>query len=343
MAFKYIQAMPGVEEIKQEIPVSPEVARLKEARDTELIQIIKGESKKFILIIGPCSAHSEDAVLDYVNRLARLREVVQDKLFLVPRIYTNKPRTTGEGYKGMGHQPDPAEKPDMFEGLKAIRKMHIKALAESHLSAADEMLYPGNYPYLEDLLTYVAVGARSVENQQHRLTISGLDVPAGMKNPTSGDIDVMLNAINAAQIPHDFVYNNWAVKTSGNPLTHAILRGSINHYGQNFPNYHYEDMIRVAEEYQSRGLKYPCIIVDTNHANSNKCYKEQPRIAKEILHSRKQSDLLKDVVKGLMIESFIEEGSQGIADGVYGKSITDPCLGWEDTVRLVRQLADSVD
>jgi 3-deoxy-7-phosphoheptulonate synthase len=343
MAFEYIQPMPGVEEIKQEIPVSPEVAKLKEARDKELIQIIKGESDKFILIIGPCSAHSEDAVLDYVNRLARLREVVQDKLFLVPRIYTNKPRTTGEGYKGMGHQPDPSEKPDMFEGLKAIRRMHIKALAESHLSAADEMLYPGNYPYLEDLLTYVAVGARSVENQQHRLTISGLDVPSGMKNPPSGDIDVMLNAIKAAQIPHDFVYNNWAVKTSGNPLTHAILRGSINHYGQNFPNYHYEDLIKVAEEYQSRGLEYPCIIVDTNHANSNKCCNEQPRIAKEILHSRKQSGLLKNVVKGLMIESFIEEGTQKISDGVYGKSITDPCLGWEDTVKLVRQLADSVD
>ncbi|UCH44962.1 MAG: 3-deoxy-7-phosphoheptulonate synthase [Nitrospiraceae bacterium] len=340
MSFQYIRKMPQIEEILQSIPLTPELRELKRRRDKEIIAVFKGESNKFIVIIGPCSADNEDGLCDYVSRLARIQEEVQEKLILIPRIYTNKPRTTGEGYKGMAHQPKPSEAPDMVEGLKAIRSMHIRAMKESHLTAADEMLYPPNYPYLEDILSYVAVGARSVENQLHRLTISGLDVPAGMKNPTSGDLEVMMNSVQAAQLPHTFVYNAWEVKTTGNPLTHAILRGAVNPYGTNIPNYHYEDLYGVSEVYKKRGLKNPAIIVDTNHANSNKEFQRQPRIAKEVMLSRRHSGTLRKMVKGLMIESYIEEGSQKISDHIYGKSITDPCLSWDASERLLRDLVE---
>ena len=334
--------MPGVKDILETIPVPDGLTKIKERRDLEIKSVFNRESEKFLVIIGPCSADNEDAVCDYVSRLARLQDEVKDNLILIPRIYTNKPRTTGEGYKGMAHQPKPSEEPNMVKGLKAIRKMHIRALKESHLPAADEMLYPGNYPYLADILSYVAVGARSVESQLHRLTISGIDVPAGMKNPTSGDLEVMLNSVQAAQLPHVFVYNGWEVKTSGNPLAHCILRGAVDQYGTNFPNYHYEDLRRLAEIYKKRNLEYPAIIVDTNHANSNKKFAEQPRIAKEVMRSRQHSKTLKSKVKGLMIESYIIEGTQKISENIYGKSITDPCLGWEDSEKLVRDLAEYV-
>jgi 3-deoxy-7-phosphoheptulonate synthase len=334
--------MPDADEVLKSMPLPAKLDKIKQQRDREIKSVFTGESEKFLVIIGPCSADDEDSVCEYVSRLSELQEKVKEKLILIPRIYTNKPRTTGEGYKGMAHQPKPSEKPNMLEGLKAIRKMHIRALKESHLTAADEMLYPGNYPYLEDILSYVAIGARSVENQLHRLTVSGLDVPAGMKNPTSGDIEVMLNSVQAAQLPHVFVYNRWEVKTTGNPLTHSILRGAVNHYGQNVPNYHYEDLIRLAELYKKRQLKNPSILVDSNHANSNKRFYDQPRIAKEVMKSRQQSKTLETKVKGLMIESYLEEGSQNINEKTYGKSITDPCLGWEDSARLVMNLAEYI-
>jgi 3-deoxy-7-phosphoheptulonate synthase len=342
MSFTYIREMPHVGEILKSIPLSRNLSKIKKQRDDEIIAVFRGESEKFIVIIGPCSADNEDALCEYVRRLARLQEEVKERLILIPRIYTNKPRTTGEGYKGMAHQPKPSEAPNMVKGLKAIRKMHIRAMKESHLTAADEMLYPGNYPYLEDILSYVAVGARSVENQLHRLTISGLEVPAGMKNPTGGDMEVMLNSVQAAQMPHIFVYNFWEVKTTGNPLTHCILRGAVNPYGTNIPNYHYEDLMRLSDAYKKRDLQYPAIMVDTNHANSNKKFQEQPRIAREVMKSRKNSRTLRKKVKGLMIESYLVEGSQKIPESVHGKSITDPCLGWEASERLVRDLVELV-
>ncbi len=343
MSFKYIIEMPKVGEIIESIPLSEELKQLKVKRDEQIAAVFKGESDKFIVIIGPCSADIEESVCEYISLLARLQDEVKEKLILIPRIYTNKPRTTGEGYKGMAHQPKPSGASDMVEGLKAIRRMHIRAMSESHLTAADEMLYPGNYPYLEDILSYVAVGARSVENQLHRLTISGLDVPAGMKNPTGGDLEVMLNSVQAAQLSHVFVYNGWEVETSGNPLTHCILRGAVDQHGMNIPNYHYEDLMRVAESYRKRELLYPGIIVDTNHANSNKQFQRQPRIAKEVVRSRNHSKTIRSMVKGLMIESYLVEGTQKIAEeNVYGKSITDPCLGWEASERLVRDLAGLV-
>ena len=342
MSFQYVREMPGVSDILESIPVSDDLKEIKEKRDREIKAVFERESEKFLVIIGPCSADNEDSVCEYVSKLARLQDEVKEKLILIPRIYTNKPRTTGEGYKGMAHQPKPSEAPNMVKGLKAIRKMHIRSLRESHLSAADEMLYPGNYPYLEDILSYVAVGARSVESQLHRLTISGIDVPAGMKNPTSGDLEVMLNSVQAAQGPHVFVYNGWEVKTSGNALTHCIVRGAVDQYGTNFPNYHYEDLKRLAESYKKRNLSHPAIIVDTNHANSNKKFAEQPRIAKEVMRSRQNSKTLRNNVKGLMIESYLIEGTQKISENMYGKSITDPCLGWEDSERLVRDLAEYV-
>lgn len=342
MSFQYIREMPQVGDILDSIPLSEDLKKVKKKRDEDITAVFRGESEKFIVIIGPCSADNEDALCEFVSRLASLQEEVKEKFILIPRIYTNKPRTTGEGYKGMAHQPKPSEAPNMVEGLKAIRKMHIRAMKESHLTAADEMLYPGNYPYLEDILSYVAVGARSVENQLHRLTISGLDVPAGMKNPTGGDIEVMLNSVQAAQIPHIFVYNGWEVKTSGNPLTHCILRGALDKYGTNIPNYHYEDLMRLSEAYRKRNFQYPEIIVDTNHANSNKQFQRQPRIAKEVMGSRKHSRTLRNKVKGLMIESYLVEGSQKISENAFGKSITDPCLGWEDSERLVRDLVELV-
>jgi len=342
MSFQYIREMPDVREILETIPVPETLKKVKEVRDKEIISVFKRESEKFLVIMGPCSADNEDAVCEYVSRLSKLQGEVKEKLILIPRIYTNKPRTTGEGYKGMAHQPKPSEEPNMVKGLKAIRKMHIRALKESHLSAADEMLYPGNYPYLADLLSYVAIGARSVENQLHRLTVSGLDIPVGMKNPTSGDLEVMLNSVQAAQMPHVFVYNGWEVKTTGNNLTHCILRGAVDQYGTNFPNFHYEDLRRLAEAYKKRNLSNPAIIVDTNHANSNKKFAEQPRIAKEVMRSRQNSKTLRNKVKGLMIESYLLEGTQKIAENIYGKSITDPCLGWEDSERLVKDLAEYV-
>lgn len=342
MSFEYIQQIPGPREIQEAMPVPKELAAVKKKRDEEIIAVFTGKSSKLVLIIGPCSAHDEDVVCDYISRLAKVQEQVKDSLVLVPRIYTNKPRTTGIGYKGMAHQPKPLEEPNIVEGIKAIRKMHIRALRESGLTAADEMLYPGNYPYLEDVLSYVAVGARSVENQQHRLTVSGFDIPAGMKNPTSGDMDVLLNSIQAAQAPHIFSYNRWEVKTTGNPLAHAVLRGAVDYHGQSIPNYHYEDLLQFAESYLGRGLANPAIIVDTNHANSNKRYAEQPRIALEVMQSRKHSDLLRSMIRGFMIESFIEEGAQPATGTVYGKSITDPCLGWTASERLILDLAGRI-
>jgi len=340
MSFKYIREIPQPVEILGSMPLPASLAEMKNDRDEEIRAVFTRKADKLILIIGPCSAHDEDAVCDYIARLARVQAEVKDRIIIIPRIYTNKPRTTGIGYKGMAHQPNPQEEPNIVEGIKAIRKMHLRALKESHLPAADEMLYPGNYPYLEDVLSYVAVGARSVENQAHRLTCSGLDIPAGMKNPTSGDLEVTLNSIQAAQAPHLFSYNRWEVKTSGNPLAHAVLRGAVDPHGVTVPNYHYEDLIWFAEAYRKRGLANPTVIVDTNHANSNKKYKEQPRIAIEVMQSRQHSALLKDMIRGFMIESFIEEGSQKVTENVYGKSITDPCLGWKDSEKLIRDLAE---
>ena len=342
MSFEYLREIPGPEEIRDAIPLPGHLKRAKEQRDREISAIFRQESDRFFLVIGPCSADNEDAVCEYVSRLAGLQEEVKDRLLLIPRIYTNKPRTTGQGYKGMVHQPDPHKQPNIVEGLRAIRHMHLRALKESGLPAADEMLYPGNLPYLEDLLSYVAVGARSVENQQHRLTVSGMDVPAGMKNPTSGDISVMFNSVYAGQQPHVFIYNGWEVRTSGNPFTHAILRGAVDITGRNIPNYHYESLLAVAREYTARTLKHPLIVVDTNHSNSGKNFREQPRIGMEVMQSRRHSPLLKDMIKGLMIESYLVEGSQKIDENTFGKSITDPCLGWDETADFVRRLAEVV-
>ncbi|MBI5440578.1 MAG: 3-deoxy-7-phosphoheptulonate synthase [Deltaproteobacteria bacterium] len=340
MSFEYVQQIPRVEDILDQQPMSPALKRLKASRDAALSSVLTGQSDRFLVIIGPCSADREDAICDYVGRLAKLQERVQERLVLVPRIYTNKPRTTGTGYKGMAHRPVPGELPNIVEGLKALRQLHLRALAESHLTAADEMLYPENYPYVADFLSYVAIGARSVENQQHRLTVSGFDVPAGMKNPTSGDIEVMLNSIQAAQSGHVFAYNGWEVATHGNPLAHGILRGAVNHYGVAIPNYHYEDLVRTAEAYRKRQLVNPAVIVDTNHANSNKSFAEQPRIALEVMQSRRHSSLVRKLVRGLLIESYLVEGAQDERSEVYGKSITDPCLGWEASERLVLELAE---
>lgn len=340
MSFDFIKKLPTPAEIKEQYPFPDDLAKLKERRDAEIRDIITGKDNRFMLIIGPCSADNEDSVCDYVNRLAKVNEKVKDKLLIVPRIYTNKPRTTGEGYKGMVHQPDPEKKPDFLAGLVAIRKLHIRAIQESGLTSADEMLYPENYRYLSDILSYVAIGARSVEDQQHRLTVSGFDIAAGMKNPTSGDFAVMLNSVYAAQHPHSFIYRGWEVKTTGNELAHTVLRGATNKHGQNIPNYHYEDINLLLEMYQKMDLKNPACIIDTNHSNSNKQFEQQIRIAKEIMHYRKVNSGIHGLVKGLMIESYIEEGNQKVGGGVYGKSITDPCLGWSDTEKLIYDLAE---
>ena len=335
MSFDFHRKLPTPAEIKELYPLPESVVRIKEQRDRELKDIFTGKDDRFILIIGPCSADHPDPVLDYTGRLAELQNKVGDKIFIVPRIYTNKPRTTGLGYKGMAHQPDPEKKPDMLEGLIAIRKLHIEAVDETGFVCADEMLYPENYRYLSDILSYVAIGARSVENQQHRLTASGMDIPAGMKNPTSGDFNVMLNSVVAAQKGHTFLYRGWEVVTSGNPLAHTILRGAVNKHGQSIPNYHYEDLIRLYNTYTSMELANPAVIVDVNHSNSDKQYMEQIRISKEVLHSRRLNNSLARFIKGLMIESYIEDGCQKIGGGIYGKSITDPCLGWEKTEKLI--------
>lgn len=338
--YEFIRKLPTPEEIKEQFPVSPELIALKKQRDAEIRDVFTGKSNKFLLIIGPCSADNEIAVCDYVTRLAKVNEKVKDKLILIPRIYTNKPRTTGEGYKGIVSQPDPEKKPDFLAGLIAMRKMQIHAMEESSLTAADEMLYPENWPYVSDLLSYVAIGARSVEDQQHRLACSGFDVPAGMKNPTSGDLSVMLNSVYAAQHAHSFIFRGYEVKTSGNDLTHTVLRGATNKHGQNLPNYHYEDLNTLLSLYGERDLKNPACVIDTNHSNSNKKFEQQIRIAKEVMHSRKLSTDIHSLVKGLMIESYIEDGCQKVGEGIYGKSITDPCLGWASTEKLVYEIAD---
>lgn len=342
MSFEFIREVISPEELRKAYPLPAKDAIRKKERDKQIKDIITGESDKFLVIIGPCSADNEDAVCDYISRLARVQEKVEDKIIIVPRLYTNKPRTTGEGYKGIVHQPDPEKEPDLQEGLITMRRMHLRAIAESGLTVADEMLYPENWPYVMDVLSYVAVGARSVENQQHRLTISGMDIPAGMKNPTSGDFSVMLNSVVAAQASHTFLYRKWEVKTSGNPLAHTILRGAVNKHGQSIPNYHYEDLIRLLNMYHERNLKNPATIVDANHANSNKKYDEQPRIVKEVLHSRRINPDIAKLVKGVMIESYIESGSQDVTGHVYGKSITDPCLGWEESEKLIYTIADLI-
>ncbi|MEI3227136.1 MAG: 3-deoxy-7-phosphoheptulonate synthase [Lachnospiraceae bacterium] len=342
MSFEFIRKLPTPAEIKEQYPVPADVAEMKAKRDQEIADVFTGKSDKFLMIIGPCSADNEDAVIDYISRLKKVQEKISDKVLIIPRIYTNKPRTTGEGYKGMLHQPDPEKKPDMLNGLLAIRHLHIRAMKETGLTSADEMLYPDNYRYLSDILSYVAIGARSVEDQQHRLTASGMDVPCGMKNPTSGTLSVMMNSVVAAQMGHTFLYRGWEVKTSGNPLAHTILRGSQNKNGHTIPNYHYEDLRLLHDLYAEKNLANPAVIVDTNHSNSGKQYKEQLRIAKDVLHSCNCSPDIKKLVKGLMVESYIEEGSQKIGEGIYGKSITDPCLGWEDTERLLYDIAELV-
>ncbi len=340
MNFK--RKLPIPKEIKEQYPLTAGLAQVKARRDKEIADVFTGKSGKMVLIIGPCSADREDAVLEYCERLAKLQEAVSDKLVLIPRVYTNKPRTTGDGYKGLLHQPDPRKTSDMLEGVIAIRRLHTNVLANTGLPTADEMLYPDNYRYLSDLLSYVAVGARSVENQEHRLTSSGIDIPVGMKNPTSGDISVMLNSIMAAQHPHTFIYRGWEVDTTGNPLAHAILRGYVNKHGESMPNYHFEELERLYNAYTAKGLQNMALIVDANHANSGKKYQEQPRICKEVLHSCRHSGEIKSMVKGFMVESYLEPGCQKIGDGVYGKSITDPCLGWEETIRLVQDIADLI-
>lgn len=340
MSFHYIKQAITPQELLEQLALSKELAVLKKRRDQEIKDIITGVSKKFLVIIGPCSADNEEAVCDYVSRLAKVQERVKEKLLLIPRIYTNKPRTTGEGYKGMLHQPNPEKAPDLLKGLIAIRKMHLRAIKETHLFAADEMLYPENLTYMEDLLAYVAVGARSVENQQHRLAISGMDIPAGMKNPTSGDYSVMLNSCIAAQHGHTFFFRGWEVKTDGNPLTHTILRGAVNKHGQCIPNYHYEDLQILIEKYSKLDLANPATIIDANHSNSNKEYAQQPRIVKEILNNRQHDKDIQKLVKGVMVESYLEPGHQGIHDHIYGKSITDPCLGWEESEKLIEMIAE---
>ena len=328
------------QEIKEMYPASHEGLEAKKLNDKEIRDVLRGASDKLILVIGPCSADREDAVLDYIGRLRPVQDKVKDKIVIIPRIYTNKPRTTGAGYKGMLHQPNPVANPDILKGLMSIRRMHVRAMNEFGFSCADEMLYPENHHFLSDLISYVAVGARSVEDQQHRLTASGLDVPVGMKNPTSGDLSVMMNSIRAAQGSHIFIYRNWEVESKGNPLAHAILRGYVDAHGISHPNYHFEDLVRLSDLYRGSGLENPAVIVDTNHCNSGKRYLDQIRIAKEVLHCTRHSDDIHRLVKGLMIESYLEDGCQKPGEGIYGKSITDPCLGWEKTERLVLDLAE---
>ena len=342
MSMTINKALPDPAALKSQFPLPEKIRQIKAARDAEIAAVFRGESDKFLVIVGPCSADNEDAVCEYAGRLARVSERVKDRLILIPRIYTNKPRTTGEGYKGMLHQPAPDKAPDLLGGIIAIRKMHMRAIEETGLTCADEMLYPENRSYLDDLLSYEAVGARSVENQQHRLTASGMDIPVGMKNPTSGDFVVTLNSVFAAQHPHNFIYRGCDVTTGGNDLAHVILRGGVDKYGTTIPNYHYEDLVRLMEMYGERSLQNPAVIVDVNHSNSNKQYKEQIRIVSEVLHSRNYNPDLKKLVKGVMIESYLEEGCQKIGGThIYGKSITDPCLGWADTEKLLYKIDEN--
>ena len=341
MSLEFVRKLPTPTEIREQYPLSARATEIKKQRDAEIAKVFTGDSDKFLVIVGPCSADNEDAVLEYNHRLAKVADKVSDKLIIIPRVYTNKPRTTGEGYKGIVHQPDPEGKPDLLHGLIAMRKMHMRVVEETDLTSADEMLYPSNWSYLSDILSYVAVGARSVENQEHRLTVSGIDIPAGMKNPTSGDLSVMINSVIAAQGSHSFIYRTWEVKTSGNPLAHTILRGATNKHGNSVPNYHYEDLELLYSLYQERELLNPACIVDANHSNSNKRYMEQIRIVKDVLHTRRCSKDIESLVKGVMIESYLLEGRQDISDHMTpGCSITDPCLGWEDTERLIYDIAE---
>ena len=342
MSMNFHRKLPIPQEVKKEYPLSEKMIQVKSARDESIRAVFDGSSDKFILIIGPCSADHSEPVLEYISRLRKIEEQVSDKIIIIPRIYTNKPRTTGQGYKGMLHQPDPEAKPDMYKGIVAIRELHLAALRDYGFSCADEMLYPENYRYLSDLLSYVAIGARSVENQQHRLTASGLEAPVGMKNPTGGDLGVMMNSIVAAQSSHTFLYRGWEVTSDGNPYAHAILRGYIDYAGRNVSNYHYEDLLRVEELYEKSNLTNPSVIVDTNHNNSGKKYLEQVRIAKDIVYSRNQNADIKRLVKGLMIESYIEDGACKAEEHIFGKSITDPCLGWEKTERLILDIAEKL-
>ncbi len=342
MNCEFKRKLPIPKKLKEMYPMTPEMQRNFQERDLEIKKVLSGESDKFLLIIGPCSADYEESVMDYISRLCPIQEEVKDKIIIIPRIYTNKPRTTGLGYKGMLHQPDPLDDEDMLQGITKIRKIHMRALRETGLTCADEILYPENYRYLSDLLAYVTVGARSVENQQHRLTASAIDVPVGMKNPTSGDISIMMNSITAAQKGHTFIYRGWEVESKGNPFAHAILRGGMNMLGENIANYHYEDLMKVYQSYQEKNLKNPSVIIDANHANSNKNYLEQMRIAKDVLHSRRVSKDICGIVKGIMIESYIEDGNQPPTGNVYGQSITDPCLGWEKTEKLIYEMAEEL-
>ncbi len=342
MQMNFHRKLPIPQEVKREYSLTDRMAQIKADRDEKIKAVFDGTLDKFLLIIGPCSADHSESVLEYIERLRKVSEQVSDKIIIIPRIYTNKPRTTGQGYKGMLHQPDPDSKPDMYKGIVAIRELHLSALRDYDFTCADEMLYPENYRYLSDLLSYVAIGARSVENQQHRLTASGLDAPVGMKNPTGGDLSVMMNSIVAAQGSHTFLYRGWEVTSEGNPYAHAILRGYVDYAGRNVSNYHYEDLQRVKELYDKSKLINPSVIVDTNHNNSGKNYLEQIRIAKDVVYSRNQSDDIKNLVKGLMIESYIEDGAQNIGEHVFGKSITDPCLGWEKTEQLIFEIADKL-
>ena len=342
MQMTFHRKLPIPQEVKEEFPLTEHMKQVKAARDEAINAVFDGSSDKFILIVGPCSADHSEPVLEYISRLRKVQEQVSDKIIIIPRIYTNKPRTTGQGYKGMLHQPDPEAKPDMYTGIVSIRQLHLAALRDYDFSCADEMLYPDNHRYLSDLLSYVAVGARSVENQQHRLTASGVGIPVGMKNPTGGDLSVMMNAIVAAQSSHTFIYRGWEVTSAGNPYTHAILRGYLDGAGRNVSNYHYEDLLRVEELYEKSNLTNPSIIVDTNHNNSGKKYLEQIRIAKDIVHSRNQNGDIKRLVKGLMIESYLEDGACKAEEHIFGKSITDPCLGWEKTEQLILDIADKL-
>ena len=342
MRMNFHRKLPIPQEVKKEFALTDHMVQVKAERDEQIHKVFEGTSDKFLLIIGPCSADHKEPVLEYISRLRRIQEQVSDKIIIIPRIYTNKPRTTGHGYKGMLHQPDPDAKPDMYKGIVAIRELHLAALRDYDFSCADEMLYPENYRYLSDLLSYVAIGARSVENQQHRLTASGIEVPVGMKNPTGGDLSVMMNSITAAQSGHTFLYRGWEVSSLGNPWAHSILRGYLDYTGKSVSNYHYENLVQVNELYMKSGLVNPSVIVDTNHNNSGKQYLEQIRIAKDVVYSRNQNDDIKRLVKGLMIESYLEDGAQGVGDHVFGKSITDPCLGWEKTEQLIFNIADNL-
>lgn len=343
MSMNFLRKLPIPKEIKELYPIDEKSAKVKEERQEEIKKIFEGKSDKFILIIGPCSADNKESVMDYMGRLKTVQDEVKDKIFIIPRVYTNKPRTTGAGYKGMLHQPNPDERPDMLKGIVSIRDLHLSALRDCGFICADEMLYPENYRYLSDLLAYVAVGARSVENQQHRLVSSGIETPVGMKNPTSGDLTIMMNSITAAQNSHTFLYRGWEVKSDGNPYAHAIMRGYVDFAGKNVSNYHYEDLVKLNQLYADSGLKNPTAIIDTNHANSGKQYLEQVRIAKDVVYSRNHNKDIKNLVKGLMIESYIEDGAQKIGEHIYGKSITDPCLGWEKSKELILKIADTLE